>query len=98
MQGDGGRRGQSTLFIRFEFFGEEVEKNDRHLGVVFHGHKDRIPEVKSHIRTTRLIWEGKEYEKKQISGHDIWISVVEGNREFSCIIRRQFVDCSDDMA
>lgn len=56
MSSDGGCRGQLGSFIRLELLGEEVEKDESHLGIIFHGHEDRIPEVKGQIGTSGLIW------------------------------------------
>lgn len=64
MNSESGCRGQLAGFIRLELVGEEVEKDERHLGIILHGHEDRIPEVKSHIWTSRLVWLGKKYKKK----------------------------------
>lgn len=56
MNSDGGRRGQLASLVRLELVGEEVKKDESHLGIVFHGHEDRIPEVESHIGPSGFVW------------------------------------------
>lgn len=60
MRGDSGRRGQVIELIGLLAFRNEFEQDEQHLFMVFIGDEGGVPEVESHVRTSRLIRQSKK--------------------------------------